>query len=60
MHKDFGLILTAAQLHLAMPVTEAAVVIDYAEASSGREEDFSAVIRWFEQEAEANVAPPAA
>jgi hypothetical protein len=52
--------LTAAQLHLAMPVTEAAVVIDYAEASSGREEDFSAVIRWFEQEAEANVAPPAA
>jgi 3-hydroxyisobutyrate dehydrogenase-like beta-hydroxyacid dehydrogenase len=62
MRKDFGLILAAAaEFHLAMPATEAAAVINDAEASSGREEDFSAVIRLMEQEAGVEkVVPPAA
>ena len=62
MRKDFGLILAAAaQFHLAMPATEAAAIINEAEATSGREEDFSAIIRRMEQEAiAANVLPPAA
>ena len=52
MRKDFGLILAAAaELRLAMPTTEAAAVVNDAEASSGREEDFSAVIRRTEEEA---------
>ncbi|MCU1325609.1 MAG: 3-hydroxyisobutyrate dehydrogenase [Bryobacterales bacterium] len=51
MRKDFGLILAAAaDLHLAMPATEAAAVVNDAEASRGREEDFSAVIRRMEQD----------
>jgi 3-hydroxyisobutyrate dehydrogenase-like beta-hydroxyacid dehydrogenase len=62
MRKDFGLILAAAaEFHLAMPTTEAAAVINDAEASSGREEDFSAVIRRMEQEVGVEeVVPPAA
>jgi 3-hydroxyisobutyrate dehydrogenase-like beta-hydroxyacid dehydrogenase len=62
MHKDFRLILAAAaDFHLAMPATEAAAVINDAEASSGREQDFSAVIRRMEQEAGVETAvPPAA
>jgi 3-hydroxyisobutyrate dehydrogenase-like beta-hydroxyacid dehydrogenase len=62
MRKDFGLILAAAaEFHLAMPATEAAAVINDAEASSGREEDFSAVIRRMEQEVGVEeVVPPAA
>ena len=62
MRKDFGLILAAAaEFQLAMPATEAAAVINQAEASSGGEEDFSAVIRRMEQEAGAEtVLPPAA
>jgi 3-hydroxyisobutyrate dehydrogenase-like beta-hydroxyacid dehydrogenase len=56
MRKDFGLILSAAQeFHLAMPATEAAAVINDAEASSSPEEDFSAVIRRMEQEVVKNV-----
>jgi 3-hydroxyisobutyrate dehydrogenase-like beta-hydroxyacid dehydrogenase len=51
MHKDFGLILTVAAPHgLSMPVTEAAAAVNSAEADSGIEEDFSAVIRRMEQE----------
>lgn len=62
MRKDFGLILAAAaNSHLAMPATEAAAVINDAEASSGREEDFSAIIRRMEQEAGIkDLVPPAA
>ena len=51
MHKDFGLILSVAAPHgLSMPVTEAAAAVNSAEADSGIEEDFSAVIRRMEQE----------
>jgi len=62
MHKDFGLILAAAtQLGLSMPATEAAAAINSEEAESGIEEDFSAVVRWMEQEAGVeNALPPAA
>ena len=62
MHKDFGLILAAAAQHgLSMPVTEAAAAINSAEAASGSEEDFSAVIRRMEQQGGAEKAlPPAA
>jgi 3-hydroxyisobutyrate dehydrogenase-like beta-hydroxyacid dehydrogenase len=53
MHKDFGLILAAAaRAGLAMPATETAAAINAAEAASGGEEDFSAVIRRMEQQAE--------
>src|SRR6266849_8718929 len=52
MHKDLGLVLAAAaRSGLAMPATEAAAAINTAEATSGGEEDFSAVIRRMEQEA---------
>jgi len=51
MHKDFGLILTAAaECGLSMPATEAAAVVNSAEAASGGEEDFSAVLRRMEQQ----------
>ena len=46
MDKDFTLILSeAARLKLWMPATQAASAVTAAEATSGREEDFSAVIR---------------
>jgi len=62
MRKDFGLILAeAAQFELSMPATGAAAAINSAEAASRSEEDFSAVIRWMEQEAGVeSVLPPAA
>jgi 3-hydroxyisobutyrate dehydrogenase-like beta-hydroxyacid dehydrogenase len=62
MHKDFQLVLAAAaHAGLDMPATEAAAVINAAEAASGGEEDFSAVIRRMEQQAELALAgPPAA
>jgi 3-hydroxyisobutyrate dehydrogenase-like beta-hydroxyacid dehydrogenase len=62
MHKDFGLILNAAsQLGIRMPSTEAAAGINSAEAESGIEEDFSAVIRRMERQAGVeHVLPPAA
>jgi 3-hydroxyisobutyrate dehydrogenase-like beta-hydroxyacid dehydrogenase len=62
MRKDFGLVLAAAaQSGLSMPVTEAAAAVNSAEAASGSEEDFSAVIQWMERSAEAEgVLPPAA
>jgi 3-hydroxyisobutyrate dehydrogenase-like beta-hydroxyacid dehydrogenase len=51
MHKDFGLILTAAaQRGLSMPATEAAAAANAAEAAAGVEEDFSAVIRRMEKQ----------
>jgi 3-hydroxyisobutyrate dehydrogenase-like beta-hydroxyacid dehydrogenase len=50
MHKDFGLIIAAAEESgLFMPATESAAAVNAAEAASGREEDFSAVIRLMEQ-----------
>jgi len=49
MSKDFGLILAAAaQLELSMPATERAAAVSSAEAATGGEEDFSAVIRRME------------
>jgi 3-hydroxyisobutyrate dehydrogenase-like beta-hydroxyacid dehydrogenase len=62
MRKDFGLILDeAARLGLSMPATEAAASVNRAEASTGQEEDFSAVIRRMEQQAERDkIQPPAA
>ena len=51
MHKDFGLILTAAaQRGLSMPATEAAAAANAAEAAAVVEEDFSAVIRRMEKQ----------
>jgi 3-hydroxyisobutyrate dehydrogenase-like beta-hydroxyacid dehydrogenase len=50
MHKDFGLIVAAAEASgLFMPATEAAAAVNTAEAARGREEDFSAVIRLMEE-----------
>jgi 3-hydroxyisobutyrate dehydrogenase len=52
MRKDFGLVLAAAaQFGLSMPTTAAASEINSAEAASGIEEDFSAVIRRMERSA---------
>jgi len=49
MSKDFGLILAeAAHLDVSMPATERAAAVSSAEAASGGEEDFSAVIRRME------------
>jgi 3-hydroxyisobutyrate dehydrogenase-like beta-hydroxyacid dehydrogenase len=51
MDKDFGLILTAAaRCGLSMPATEAAAVVNSAEAATSGEEDFSAVIRRMEEQ----------
>jgi 3-hydroxyisobutyrate dehydrogenase-like beta-hydroxyacid dehydrogenase len=62
MKKDFGLALIAAdRAGLSMPATEAAAFVNAAEAASGGEEDFSAVVRRMEQETRAeNSLPPAA
>ncbi|HTA43347.1 MAG TPA: NAD(P)-dependent oxidoreductase [Bryobacteraceae bacterium] len=50
MRKDFGLIVAAAEKSgLFMPATESAAAVNAAEAASGRDEDFSAVIRLMEQ-----------
>jgi 3-hydroxyisobutyrate dehydrogenase-like beta-hydroxyacid dehydrogenase len=62
MHKDFGLVLAAAaRSGLSMPATEAAAAINAAEAATGGEEDFSAVIRRMEHGAlaESNLPPVA-
>jgi 3-hydroxyisobutyrate dehydrogenase-like beta-hydroxyacid dehydrogenase len=61
MHKDFGLVLAAAQQSgLSMPATEAAAAVNAAEAASEIEEDFSAVIRRMEQLAGVEKALPPA
>jgi 3-hydroxyisobutyrate dehydrogenase-like beta-hydroxyacid dehydrogenase len=62
MRKDFGLALSAAaDAGLSLPATEAAAAVNAAEAASGGEEDFSAVVRRMEQEASAQSSlPPAA
>jgi 3-hydroxyisobutyrate dehydrogenase-like beta-hydroxyacid dehydrogenase len=58
MRKDFDLILHAAtQFGFSMPATEAAAKVNLAEAAGGREEDFSAVIRWMEEQAGVERAP---
>jgi 3-hydroxyisobutyrate dehydrogenase-like beta-hydroxyacid dehydrogenase len=62
MQKDFELILTAAaHCGLSMPATEAAAVVNSAEAEYAGEEDFSAVIRRMEEQvAVERVLPPVA
>jgi 3-hydroxyisobutyrate dehydrogenase-like beta-hydroxyacid dehydrogenase len=62
MLKDFILILTAAaEVGLTMPAAEASAVIASDEASSGSEQDFSAVIRHMEMSVAAEkLLPPAA
>jgi 3-hydroxyisobutyrate dehydrogenase-like beta-hydroxyacid dehydrogenase len=58
MHKDFLLIGSkAGKLGVAMPATVEAAKITAAETSSGREEDFSVVIRTVEQMADTNATP---
>jgi 3-hydroxyisobutyrate dehydrogenase-like beta-hydroxyacid dehydrogenase len=60
MHKDFLLIgAKATKLGVPMPATVEAANIAAAETFSGREEDFSVVIRAVEKMADANVTPPA-
>ncbi len=59
MRKDFELILNeAARLGFWMPATESAAAINAAEAATGREEDFSAVIRRMEQKAAMDWSAP--
>ena len=61
MRKDFGLVLIAAErLGLSMPATEGAAAVNALEASSGRDEDFSAVIRRMEQAGAQSVLTPTA
>jgi 3-hydroxyisobutyrate dehydrogenase-like beta-hydroxyacid dehydrogenase len=58
MHKDFFLIRAeAGKLGVPMPAMVEAAKITAAETASGREEDFSAVIRAVERIAEANASP---
>jgi 3-hydroxyisobutyrate dehydrogenase-like beta-hydroxyacid dehydrogenase len=60
MRKDFDLILhAAAQFGFSMPATEAAAKVNLAEAASGHEEDFSAVIHWMEEQAQVEKVAPA-
>jgi len=62
MHKDFGLALSAAvRAGLSLPATEAAAAVNAAETASGRDEDFSAVLRRMEEQLAAESSlPPAA
>jgi 3-hydroxyisobutyrate dehydrogenase len=62
MHKDFELALSSAmRADLALPVVEGAAAVNAAEAASGGEEDFSAVVRRMERQvASESVLPPAA
>jgi 3-hydroxyisobutyrate dehydrogenase len=62
MKKDFGLALRAATgAGVSLPATEAASVVNAAEAANGGEEDFSAVVRRMEQQVAAESSlPPAA
>jgi 3-hydroxyisobutyrate dehydrogenase-like beta-hydroxyacid dehydrogenase len=56
MRKDFGLALSAAaRAGLSLPATGAAAVVNAAESRSSGEEDFSAVIRYMEQRAGAEI-----
>lgn len=58
MHKDFFLIRAeAGKLGVPMPAMVEAAKITAAESASGREEDFSAVIRAVERIADANASP---
>jgi 3-hydroxyisobutyrate dehydrogenase-like beta-hydroxyacid dehydrogenase len=59
MNKDFLLIgAKSAEFGVPMPATVEAAKVTSAESSSGREEDFSAVIRALEQRRVANATPP--
>jgi 3-hydroxyisobutyrate dehydrogenase-like beta-hydroxyacid dehydrogenase len=50
MNKDFQLILkAAAQVHVSMPVTEAAFRVNADQLASGGDDDFSAVLRRMEE-----------
>jgi 3-hydroxyisobutyrate dehydrogenase len=60
MRKDFGLIMAAAEKSgLFLPATESAAAVNATEAASGREEDFSAVIRLMEQRYASETIPSA-
>jgi 3-hydroxyisobutyrate dehydrogenase-like beta-hydroxyacid dehydrogenase len=57
MKKDFALALSAAmRAGLSLPATESATAVNGLEAASGEEEDFSAVVRRMERQAEAQPA----
>jgi len=62
MHKDFSLALGAAtRAGLSLPAAEAAAAVNAAETANDGEEDFSAVVRWMEQQvAVESSLPPAA
>lgn len=62
MQKDFGLALSAARrASLSLPAAEAAATVNAAESATGGEEDFSAVVRWMEDQLVAESSlPPAA
>ena len=62
MQKDFGLALSAARrASLSLPAAEAAATVNAAESATGGEEDFSAVVRWMEDQLVAERSlPPAA
>jgi 3-hydroxyisobutyrate dehydrogenase-like beta-hydroxyacid dehydrogenase len=62
MQKDFGLALSAARrANLSLPATEAAATVNAMESATGGEEDFSAVVRWMEEQLVTdNSLPPAA
>jgi 3-hydroxyisobutyrate dehydrogenase-like beta-hydroxyacid dehydrogenase len=62
MQKDFGFALSAARLaSLSLPAAEAAAAVNAAESAAGGEEDFSAVVRWMEEQLVAESSlPPAA
>jgi 3-hydroxyisobutyrate dehydrogenase-like beta-hydroxyacid dehydrogenase len=62
MQKDFGLALSAAsRASLSLPAAEAAAAVNAAESANAGEEDFSAVVRWMEEQVAAQSSlPPAA
>jgi 3-hydroxyisobutyrate dehydrogenase-like beta-hydroxyacid dehydrogenase len=58
MNKDFQLILkTAAEGNVSMPVTESALRVNQAELESGKEQDFSAIMRRMEELAGVPMTP---
>lgn len=62
MQKDFGLALSAARrANLSLPATEAAAAVNANESATAGEDDFSAVVRWMEEQLAAeSFQPPAA
>jgi 3-hydroxyisobutyrate dehydrogenase-like beta-hydroxyacid dehydrogenase len=59
--KDFGLAFSAARrANLSLPATEAAAGVNATETANGGEDDFSAVVRWMEQQVVAERSLPSA